>query len=494
MKIMGNMDANCRRGSGRVGAHAALLAIIVGLTFGGAGCDRSGSGRGKAGNGDIRNVILISLDTLRADHLGCYGHSRFRTPAIDKLATEGVLFENYVSTAPSTLASHTALMTGSFPHTHGVPRNGFYVSDKNVTLAEVLKEHGFTTAAFIGSFALASIYNLDQGFDVYDERLDMTRRRSASHERLAEDVTDAVLAWLPDHRDDRLFLFVHYFDAHSSYTPPPPYDRMYRTDSLPIEGSQKDIKAAREKLKKSGNRAISEVGVLNALYGGEISYLDEHLGRLFEGLRKSGVWDNSLVILTGDHGETMVEHREWFDHGRQVYDTTIKPPLIVRFPKAKSGGRRVTNVVSSVDVMPTVLDWLGITGPERMEGATFAAVRNGENLAKHGPVFCEATKPFYKRYENDPTWRNQKKMKCIRTERWKLAWLPLENTYELYDLAADSTEQINLLARPDFDPPPLVEELKRKLHAWAGQANPLWTEKVSSELSTKMLRDMGYVQ
>jgi arylsulfatase A-like enzyme len=267
---------------------------------------------------------------------------------------------------------------------------------------------------------------------------------------------------------------------------------MYRRDSLPIGGSQKDISRVRQKIRLYNNPNIPEVRALESLYGGEISYLDEHLGRLFDSLRERGILDRSLLIITGDHGETFAEHPELFQHGMEVYDTTITPPLIIRFPDGAGRGRRPSGLVSNVDVMPTILEWLGFEGPERMEGRSFAAIREQELLPDRGPVFCEATKPWSDRYESDPKWRNQRKMKCVRVGKWKLIWRPLERDYELYDLQVDPGERVNLLAKgdPGLDAP--VEAMKRQLYEWAAEANPLPSEKVDSVASKKMLKAMGY--
>jgi len=309
------------------GRLAAASLAVVAL----AGCPDSADGR-------PRHVIVISLDTTRADQLGCYGNTKVKTPNLDRLAAESIVLDDLLSVAPSTLASHTSLFTGKFPHTHGSARNGFVVNDENVTLAELLHEHGFTSAAFVGSFALESRFNLSQGFDRYDEEFDRLRGRDPvmQNERRAASVTDAALSYLDQAGiPRRLFLFAHYFDAHAPYAPPPPYDTLYD----PQGGAGLPVLIAETKdcpLASGDAGSLAERAALQ--YAGEISYMDEHVGRLLDGLRERGVLDRALVVVTSDHGETFWEHPYCFNHGWDTYQATLHVVGMVRLPGALHGG------------------------------------------------------------------------------------------------------------------------------------------------------------
>jgi len=414
---------------------------------------------------------MISMDTVRADALGAYGGPA-ETPVIDAFAEASVLFENHVSAAPSTLASHTSLMTGQYPHTHGVPRNAHRLDDANLMLAEILQGAGFETAAILGAMPLGEHSNFGQGFDVVDA--DFRRPRESKvyeqAERSGDLVTDAALAWVDGAGAERLFLFVHYFDAHQPYE---------ATEDR-TTGSMRSIYRLRRRVsagESAETGAISEA--LKPLYWAEISYVDAQIGRLLEGLQGAGVLEDALVILTSDHGESYVEHGEVWDHGTHVYDQTIHTPLIISLPGVESGRRDA--VVSNVDVMPTVLEVLGLPGPS-MDGRSLGALLRGESLAPR-PVFAEATKPW------DPgeVWHNESRRKSVRLGNHKMVWMPKTGAREFYDLAADPGEQ-EVLDNPD-----LSAQLIEVMAEWTSEANPKPSQKVVAPDITEHLKALGYV-
>jgi arylsulfatase A-like enzyme len=462
----------------------------------------SGGGASSAVDEGIRHLIVISLDTLRADYLPMYGHPYVQAPRIAKVASEGVVFDTHISCSPTTLASHVSLFTGCYPHRHGVARNGFVVPDENVMLAEVLQERGFRTAAFLGSYALASAFHFNQGFEVCDEDFDIERSPQAvvRSERRADRVTDAAIKWLTGNPAERLFLFVHYFDIHSPYDAPGPYGRMYFQPGWNFPDAELNLDRLRQRIAGGESADLPEVRAVEAMYGGEISFTDFHLGRLLDELQKRGILERSLLVITSDHGETFAEHRDLFNHGREVYETTVRTPLIVRFPKGRFGGKHVGQLVSNVDVMPTLLEWLGIPGPAGMEGSSYAGVLRGEE-AKRSPVFCEATQPWGEAFESHPVWRNANKPRCVRTSGWKLIHRPLAARsqpaipeWELYDLTADPREEKNLLEGDSDGVTNVVKGLKAALAAWEAQAKPLDSSLEMSDHSTKALKDLGYVR
>lgn len=280
----------------------------------------------------VKHVIVISLDTTRPDHLGCYGNNWISTPHLDQLAAESILFTNYMTVVPTTLPSHTSLFTGRYPHTHGTPQNGYTVNKKNVMLTEILKNAGFHTAGIIGSFALNSRFSFSQGFDYYNEDYEKaagTNRRT-QNERSAQAVTGAAVRYLEKRGvPPRLFLFVHYFDPHMPFEPPPPYDTLYAWEdddkksadtitvhyTCPHNLSEKEWHASKEAARN---------------YAGEISYMDHQVGQLIYYLREKGILDSAILVVTSDHGENFWEHLPYFHHGTATYQTTMQGVCMIR--------------------------------------------------------------------------------------------------------------------------------------------------------------------
>jgi arylsulfatase A-like enzyme len=285
------------------------------------------------------NVFLITIDTLRADHVHCYGYGRIRTPALDALAKEGILFAEAFTPSPITNTSHTSILTGLLPSTHGVTDFGVLLAGKNQTLAELLKKQGYETAAFIGSVVLDSkefAPGLDRGFDFYDNfpRPARTKSRWGRLERRGEDVVQHANAWLNAHRASPRFVWIHLYDPHDPYEPPPPYSEIYK----------------------------------ERLYDGEIAYADSVLAGFVSFLKKHAWYDDSIIVVVGDHGEGLGEHHEK-THGIFLYDSTTHVPLIIKLPAERNSGRVVKSQVRTLDILPTVLDLLHVSPPTRLDGS-----------------------------------------------------------------------------------------------------------------------------
>ena len=437
-----------------------------------------------------RHVVLISLDTTRADQFGLYGNSAVSTPRLDGLAAESIVLEDFMTVVPTTLASHVSLLTGKYPHTHGTPRNGFMVHDQNAMLAEVLREHGFKTAGFAGSFALDSRFNFAQGFDHYDETFERLAGQDGrlQNERTAESVTAAVVDWLDvSGVPERLFLFVHYFDAHGPYEAPPPYDTMYDPrgrEGLPAWRPRGFVRA------DGSNETVQRMA---KQYAGEISYMDEHIGRLLDELRQRGVLDEALVVVTSDHGENFWEHPAAFDHGWTTYQTTMRSVGIVRLPGAEHGGTRIRGVAATIDVLPTISKFLGIPAPDGIDGEPIdLEAPPAEPLDR--VRFGQATKPWDKD-EVDPRWNNMAKTRCIREGRYKLIQVPYAGTEELYDVHADPFEQDDLLPQGSEEIQALAGRMRTRLESWAASADPLPSrfEPSQRQETIERLRALGYV-
>ncbi len=284
------------------------------------------------------NVLLVSIDTLRADRLGAYGYELAETPRIDALARSGTRFATAISPAPLTLPSHATLLTGLDPVSHGVRHNGvFRLPESRMTLAERLHEAGYATGAVVSSSVLAARYGLSQGFDSYQDDVVMDEQRVArGGEQLdAARVSDKALAWLTGAREP-FFLFVHYYDPHASYRPPAPFDARFA----------------------------------DRPYDGEIAYVDQQLGRVLDALEASGRSGRTWVVVTADHGESLGEHGET-THAYSIYDATQHVPLLVRGPGVPAG-RVVEGVVRLADVAPTLLAGAGLAAASEADGEDLA--------------------------------------------------------------------------------------------------------------------------
>ena len=284
-----------------------------------------------------RHVIVITLDTTRADHFGFLGNQQVETPYFDALAKESVVLTDFMTVAPTTLASHTSLFTGKHPHHHGTPRNGFMVNRANVMLAEVLHRQGFHTAGFVGSFALDSRFDFAQGFDHYDEDLyvHVGDGGADQDQRSSTMVTDAVIRYLnqtdiPEH----LFLFAHYFDPHQPYTAPGRFTERFDSEDAATLWSVDDVRGTwfTNWFRQGAKQHHAQRHALR--YAAEVSYLDSEVGRLLETLRDRGILDDAILVIASDHGETFLEHDEEFDHGHEVYQTTVRAVGMILRPRS----------------------------------------------------------------------------------------------------------------------------------------------------------------
>jgi arylsulfatase A-like enzyme/Flp pilus assembly protein TadD len=374
----------------------------------------------EAQRGDLQgfNVLLITSDTTRADHVGCYGNRGVATPVIDGLARDGVLCATAVTPSPSTLPAHASLLTGLYPYRHGARANGtFRLEGRITTLAERLRDAGYRTAAMISAFVLDSRFGLHQGFEVYDDDLTKGVKYSPHmfRERPAELTNEPVTGWLRENGDEPFFLWVHYFDPHAVYLPPEPFRTRYR----------------------------------HAPYDGEIAYVDSQVGALMAQLEALGIRDRTLVIFASDHGEGLGEHGEQ-THSLLVYDATLRVPLIFNAPSRLPRGKVMHRQTCLVDVVPTVLALVGEAVPDDLDGVNLCQPPPGEPR----PVLIETIATM--------TLHGWAPLVGVRREDYKYILAP---TPELYDLQRDPRELDNLHAAE----PKIVRALSDRLGAWLGE-------------------------
>lgn len=419
---------------------AALLGVVLLLVA--SGCDRH----------TRPNVLVVTIDTLRADRLGCYGFGLAYTPTIDRLAHDGVRCSDAVSAAPITLPAHSSIMTGLYPPAHGVRDNGNYTLGADaVTLAERLAAAGYHTGAFVSAAVLTRRYGLDQGFETYDDDLwsEDEPELFMIRERPAARTSERALAWLDDWRArDRgpFFLWVHFFDPHQPY----------------------DVKS------------IDLAARTPTPYDAEIAEADRGVGRLVSWLEQHGALDDTVVIVTADHGESLGEHGEP-THGIFIYDATVRVPLIWRFPRALPAGATYQAPVRHIDIVPTVLGLLGLPGGETTQGVDLVAAFQGQTPPPDLVQYSEA-RLAEEGFGMAP-------LSGVREGGRKFIRAPRP---ELYDLRADPGELAN---RYPADPPaaaPLEHQLDTVVAESAGRALPAPTREIDRE-TEEMLRALGYL-
>ncbi|HEY7699738.1 MAG TPA: sulfatase-like hydrolase/transferase, partial [Vicinamibacteria bacterium] len=354
-----------------------------------------------------RNVILVSVDTLRADHLSCYGSGKVETPNFDRIAREGVLFERVSTVAPSTLPAHASMLTGLGPLGHGVHDNvGFHLREDVPTLASVLKGAGYRTGGFVGSFALSGRFGIGRGFDLYSEGAPKTGGRWIP-ERRGEEVLGEALAWMELESDRPFFAFIHFYDPHRPYQPPAAF--------LPPDARPEDE---------------------SARYAGEIRYVDSLVGKLLAWLDARGLSEDTILVVTADHGESLGEHGE-DTHGFFLYESTLRVPLLLR-AKPLPAGKRVEHLVRLIDIAPTIWELSGTAPPPGVEGVSLASA-GGELPPLDLDAYSETFVPRL-----NYGWSE---LQGWRRGNFKLIQAPRS---ELYDVDADPGETRNLIdERPE---------------------------------------------
>ena len=436
----------------------AISAAIVGVVAGGCGDSKPPTVAQKSG----LNVLLVTLDTMRADRFSGYGYDRLTTPNFDALAAEGTLFEMAISTAAATPIAHASIMTGLNPYNHGVrviyAGSGYYLDERIPTLSSELKKQGWETGAFLSSFTVSEFYGFQHGFDTFNNGLKkpadgiMQKKGNKSgwdvgaNQRRSDETTSAVIAWLEQARKSPFFAWVHFWDAHDPQLRPP----------------------ARV-LKKFPPRQTGIRTPKLDTYDAEIAYVDENFGRIVAALKANGQYENTIIVVIADHGEGLTDHG-WMNH-RLLYQEQIRLPLIARVPGSPANVR-ISDLVRNVDVYPTILEALGIEAPRMPDGSSMIDGRSMIGLMNGKP-----DEPRIAYADQLNKWDDNAGMVlrrpldqliyCAMDETWKLIYRDSDGAREkslLYNLAQDPRETINLY-RPDH---PQAVRLKAELDRFEG--------------------------
>ncbi|MCI0604243.1 sulfatase-like hydrolase/transferase [bacterium] len=433
------------------------------------------------------NVILISVDSLRADHLSCYGYRRETSPNVDSLAREGTLFTRALSVTSWTLPAHLSMLTSLAPEALGVVGTHDQLDPQRITLAEILRKNGYATAGFVSAPFLYSDFGYNQGFDHYDDftvKFDAKNIREANkiaHRGITSPaLTAAIHKWLSNNHERKFFLFLHYWDVHYDYSPPPPFDKMFDPKyNGTINGRNFHLNP---KI-KTGMKQRDLAHIL-ALYDGEIAYTDFHIGELITTLKRLNVFDDSLIIFTADHGDEFLEHGGK-GHRRTLYDEVLRVPLIIKFPSGAefAKGKVVDTPASILDIMPTILKYLGLKVPIESDGDELLSALNGHRTNSNRSLFASLRYDLY----------------AVQSGNTKFIANLESFQKELYDLTNDPQEQNNLLHEGNQNK---IEEHQRILLNWLNKErqkyrslprNQMDTFEMSEEMK-EQLRSLGYIQ
>ena len=411
-------------------------AVMPGITAWGQTSPQTPAARNPA-----PDVYLITIDTLRADHVGCYGYKQVETPALDGLAADGIRFTQAFTHSPITNTSHITILTGLLPSVHGVTDFGVPLSPQHLTAAELLKKQGYQTAAFIGAVILDSntlAPGLDRGFDFYDNFPKTDSKNSVSKnpaaknktrwgrvERRGMEVVEHAETWFEQHPTGPHFVWVHLYDPHDPYEPPPPFSEKYK----------------------------------DHLYDGEIAYADSAVAHWIAFLKKAGVYDNAIIMVTGDHGEGLGEHGEE-THGLFLYDSTLHIPLLLKLPAAAHRGTVIGAQVRTTDILPTILSVTGAAAPPELNGESLLPLIVNQSAPSNRELFGETDYPL--RWGWAP-------LRALRSETAKLIKAPRP---ELYDLQSDPKELKNLYVPASSKFESMQQSMQTEMSKWEAKLPP----------------------
>jgi arylsulfatase A-like enzyme/Tfp pilus assembly protein PilF len=423
-----------------------ILILFFSILF--VGCKGEGKIPDLTGEIDY-NLLIITIDTLRADRLGCYGFENAETPNIDRLVNNGVMFKNCYSSVPLTLPSHCTIFTGREPVAHNVRNNGtYFLNNRENTLAEIFKRRHYCTHAVISSFVLMSKFGLNQGFDLYDDSLDFDKAANYIRTQIRADIVYAKFKnWLNKNNQKKFFSWIHFYDPHMPYDPPGDYKEKFKND----------------------------------LYSGEIAYVDQYIGKIIKDLESKRIRDKTLIILTSDHGEAFGEHKE-IGHGIFCYEESLKVPLIFNNPVTWKHKKVISHYVTLLDLMPTILQLFDIEIPPGVQGKSFAYMfgRKEDKEEKLKPYYFESMAG-----KDDMNWAP---LTGIIMNQYKYISLPEP---ELYNLSNDPLEKQNLFKKKYRLAKKLDKELQQYILAYS-ESN-ISSKRKLTEMDRKKLESLGYL-
>jgi arylsulfatase A-like enzyme len=462
-------------------------------------CDRAATGaeggiRENTGQRKRPNVLLIGIETLRADHVGCLGYKKDTTPTFDQLAKEGVLCTRTMSTSGWTLPSVMSVMTSLYPSVHRVQTYQNRLSGEINTLAEILKAAGYATFGVISNPTIEGQYGFSQGFDLYDDftvSLDFGMDVFGNNDKIIGDrhlsrsselVTTTAVKWLQRKPAEPFFMFTFYFDPHYDYIPPAPFDTMFDPN---YEGHI-DGRGINDEPRRSTRPSDRDLQHLLALYDGEIRYTDGYVAQLLETMAQLGLLENTLVVLFGDHGDEFYEHGKT-SHARTLYNEIVHVPLILRWPGRLPAGKRIEAVASLVDIAPTVLDYITVSYEGPMQGISLRPLIEGQMERSRDTVWAELSNGLH--------------AQALIGGARKLLRGPGNDAWEFYDLQNDPGEHTNL-----YDQPSAAEARAALMAEWErwAQDNQQLSDRLAkgkeaetiepSEQQLQQLKALGYVQ
>jgi choline-sulfatase len=425
-----------------------------------------------------RSVLLITLDTTRADHLHCYGYPLPTSPALDRLASDGAIFLGAITQAVNTNPSHASLLTGLYPRAHGNHFNSVPLDPEFETLTTILAKAGYRTGAFVSGYTMvASQSGFDRGFEIYDDRF-------TGQERKGAETVDRALAWLKALPADKpYFLFVHLFDPHGKYDPPPGFADRFRTGRYdPIPESAEIPEYQRREI---GGKVSRDPLEYVSRYDGEIRYADDQIRRLLE-----AAGEKTVVVFAADHGETLADRDYYFSHGARLNEEAVRIPLILRFPEKGLRGKRIGGVAQMVDVLPTLLSYLGRQGPRRLDGRDLLPFIRVGAIPAGGCALSEARAAPMILGGRRVVFPLRVEILSARNDRFKLISYPTqpEPTLEIFDLEKDPGERNNLAGSAVAGAAPL----RQALDLYRVSGRPPAPPELDDEAKQK-LRSLGYV-
>jgi arylsulfatase A-like enzyme len=481
---------------------------------------KSDDRRARGGDGSApRGVILIQADTLRRDHLNFYGHARDTAPLLTRAAKEGVIFNHAVANASWTKVSSTSILTGLYPTTHGVAYQTDRLPSSATTIAEVFRAAGYATVSFSSVPFTGQFTNLHQGFEELHESSSLTSQGTPLSAKTAREYVDRLGDWLERHRDVPFFVYLHVFDPHHPYEPYAPYNTKW-SDLARMESHRRNVTAVtkliddpfmrtrslptRDEVLKAGLDPAEYVRQELDWYDGSIRGMDAEMGRLFEQLRRMGVDDHTLIVLTSDHGTEFHEHGRFW-HGQSVYGELTNVPLVIRWPSRVPAGRVVDDLVQSIDIVPTVLDLAGLPHPDGVQGQSLWPFLDTAVQAPAAGASWPGWTPrpvISERVPTTPVVREEQKRQSVSIidGNWKLIHNSVQSPglpeFELFDYYKDPLNQNNVAA----DHPDVVARLSKAIAGWRQMAvaakikpDTEMTKTLSAE-ELQRLRSLGYVR